>query len=99
MTRDVFGEMKDFCLCLQVALNNDKRPQNVTVASTGSTSKTNNASSTLTESPTKKAINNKSYIEETEIPVEALKKLKILYDAGIFSEEEFKEKKKQLLNL
>lgn len=42
--------------------------------------------------------NNPSNVSEN-IPVEALKKLKDLYDAGIFTEEEFAEKKKRLLKL
>lgn len=42
---------------------------------------------------------NDSANQQNPIPMEMLRKLKTLYDQGILTDEEFKEKKKQLLNL
>ena len=42
---------------------------------------------------------NNNELNDVEIPVEQIKKLKQIYDAGLITEEEFSQKKKQLLGI
>ena len=97
MTRVVFKEMRDFCLGIQSAFKAEKVFTGLEKAVKNNTE--NKRDTVNTKLSKTQAISDDSGTDDTDIPVEALKKLKDLYDAGIFSEEEFKEKKKQLLNL
>ena len=57
------------------------------------------ADSVQEEFPITAIIASNDNVNKDEIPAEMLRKLKMLYDEGVFSEEEYTEKKKQILGI